>query len=222
MKKMFKYLAVIALLAGASAANAGAVLASSSGASGTVAVTGFADGTPSTISIVLDYNTGSTIAINSDLYAGQEYKFSSTYSVNAPGLGALALAPTFNVIAQTSVGTNPALALEPFFANIFPATVSGSPLGIFTLGNSTLSLSSVTRGTAGTHTTLTLDATVLSGNISSVLAFVGAVQNGGNPSNTVNATFNNGTIAVTPEPATFLLMGAGLVGLAASKKRKAA
>lgn len=219
MKKMFKYLAVIALLAGASAANAGAILASSSGATGTVAVTGFNDGTPTTISIVLDYNTGSTIAINSDLYAGQEYKFSSTYSVNAPGLGALALAPTFNVIAQSSVGPNPVLALETFFANIFPTTVSGSPLGIFTLGNSTLSLSSVTRGTAGTHTTLTLDATVLSGNISTVLTNVALLQ--GTPG-AANATFSNGTIAVTPEPATFLLMGAGLVGLAASKKRKAA
>lgn len=219
MKKVFKYLAVIALLTGASVANAGAVLASSAGASGTVAVTGFNDVTPNIISIVLDYNTGSTIAINSDLYAGQEYKFSSTYSVNAPGLGALALAPTFNVIAQTSVGPNPALALETFFANIFPATVSGSPLGIFTLGNSTLSLSSVTRGTAGTHTTLTLDATVLSGNISTVLTNVALFQ--GTPG-TANATFSNGTIAVTPEPATFLLMGAGLVGLAASKKRKAA
>ncbi|NOS87016.1 MAG: PEP-CTERM sorting domain-containing protein [Methylococcaceae bacterium] len=219
MKKVFKYLAVIALLTGASVANAGAVLASSAGASGTVAVTGFNDVTPNIISIVLDYNTGSTIAINSDLYAGQEYKFSSTYSVNAPGLGALALAPTFNVIAQTSVGPNPALALETFFANIFPATVSGSPLGIFTLGNSTLSLSSVTRGTAGAHTTLTLDATVLSGNISTVLTNVALLQ--GTPGS-ANATFSNGTIAVTPEPATFLLMGAGLVGLAASKKRKAA
>lgn len=212
MKKVFKYAAVMLLLTGASAANAGAILASSTGATGNVSVTGFADGTPSTIDILLTYTNNPNIDVTSQLYVGQQYNFNSTFNI----IGFNNANPKFTVTAQTSVGIG-STGLNPFFSSIFPA--SGSPLGQFQLGSSLLNLLSVTSGVSGGNATLLLSTQVVSGNISNNLTNIAIFQG---HAGTANATFDNGTITVTPEPATFLLMGAGLVGLAAAKKRKAA